>query len=82
MVEHLKYMSTQTNPTVRPPESPCIDQTTFGSLEEAVAVGGVPLVPVASQHQAVLDGLRARRRRVEEDGLAPLKFNFIDITFC
>ena len=45
----------------------------MNSLEQPVAVSGVPLVAVAPQHQAVLDRLRARRRRVEEDGLAPLQ---------
>ena len=54
------------------------DEALFDSLKEAVAVCGVPLVAVAPQHQAVLDRLRARRRRVEEDGLAPLKCNMID----
>ena len=46
-------------------------------LEQPVAVGGVPLVAVAPQHQAVLDRLCARRRRVEEDGLAPLQAKLI-----
>ena len=48
-------------------------------LEQPVAVGGVPLVAVRPQHQAVLDRLRARRWRVEEDGLAPLQNEYDNV---